>query len=166
MTKKQMKERALLLLAYAFMKETLDRSKDVPLSEITKADLTFTAVYKKLDRIKRTFANEKVRNFLLKRVPDDISKTCDLGLVAVVVLAWFKRLNLTKEIVVTENLEELTEAIVKSVDYETAKNSIEFASELVADVFPDQRGLVEFRRISGKFPFNLIKEKENVCKSA
>jgi len=166
MTKKQMKERALLLLAYAFMKETLERSKDVPLSEITKADLTFTSVYKKLDRIKRTFANEKIRNFLLKRVPEDINKTCDLGLVAVVVLAWFKRLNLTKEIVIKENLEELTEAIVKSVDFETAKNSIEFASELVADVFPDQKGLIEFRKISGKFPFNLIKENENVSKTA
>jgi hypothetical protein len=38
MTKKQMKERALLLLAYAFMKETFERSKDVPLSEIIKAE--------------------------------------------------------------------------------------------------------------------------------
>jgi hypothetical protein len=82
------------------------------------------------------------------------------------VLVWFKRLNLTKEIVITENLEELTEAIVKSVDFETAKSSIEFASELVADVFPDQRGLIEFRKISGKFPFSLIKESENDRKSA
>jgi len=166
MTKRQMKERALLLLAYAFMKETLEKSKNVPLSEITKADLTFTSVYKKLERIKRTFANEKIRNFLLKRVPEDINKTCDLGLVAVVVLVWFKRLNLTKEIVIKENLEELIEAIVKSVNFETAKNSIEFASELVADVFPDQKGLIEFRKISGKFPFSLIKESGNVCKTA
>jgi hypothetical protein len=39
---------------------------------------------------------------------------------------------------------------------EFIKNSIEYASSLVVDVFPDKKGLIEFRRISNKFPFDLI----------
>jgi len=166
MTKQQKKERALLLMAYAFLKVAYENINEISLKDKTQADLILERIYKKLDNIKKIFANDKVRNFLLRRVPDDISKTTDITVVAIIVLAYFKMFNLTKEINLIEDLEYLTKQAVYSVDKDTAINSIKYASDLVADVFPDKKGLIEFKKLANKFPFNLIKELENVRESA
>ena len=128
MTKRQKKERSLLLLAFAFMQIIKENAEDVSIKEITEADLIFTNSYKKLFRISKYFADKRIVKFLLNRVPDNIAKYSDPPLVAVIVLDWFKTLNLTKEIVITENLEKLAEAIIDGLDDETIKNSVEFAS--------------------------------------
>ncbi|GAB6045101.1 hypothetical protein JCM11957_06990 [Caminibacter profundus] len=166
MTKQQKKERALLLMAYAFLKVTYENTNEISIKDKTQADFILERVYKKLDNIKKIFVNEKIRNFLLKRVPDDISKTTDIAIVAIVVLAYFKMFNLTKEINLVEDLEFLTKQAVYSTDKETAINSIKYASDLVADVFPNKKGLIEFKKLANKFPFNLIKELEDVRKTA
>ena len=166
MTKQQKKERALLLMSYAFLRATFENIGEIDLKDKTQADLILERVYKKLDNIKRVFANAKIRKFLLSRVPDDISKTTDITITAIVVLAYFKMFNLTKEINLTEDLEYLTKQAVYSTDKDMAINSIKFASDLVADVFPDKKGLIEFKKLTHRFPFNLIKELEDVRESA
>jgi hypothetical protein len=162
MTKKQKRERGLLLLSYSFLHQLWEREgkKELELKGMTEADLIFKQVYKKLFRIRRIFADERIKDFVLKRVPDDISRTCDMSLVAVVILNWFKRLNLTKEIILTDDIEKLTKLIAQEMrnnnEDEFIKNSIEYASSLVVDVFPDKKGLIKFREMTNKFPFDLI----------
>jgi hypothetical protein len=164
MTKKQKKERALLLLAYSFLKiEYEERGiEENDIKKIEKIDLELYNIYKKLERLKILFANPKIRDFLLSRVPNKLAKQSDMILVSLLVLCYFKLFNLSKEIVFVEDFEKLIKEIIDETNppEDILKNSIEFANELVSSIFPDQKGLIEFRKLTGKFPFELLKEKE------
>ena len=55
MTKQQKKERALLLMAYAFLKVAYENINEISLKDKTQADLILERIYKKLDNIKKIF---------------------------------------------------------------------------------------------------------------
>jgi hypothetical protein len=106
LTTEQLQERALLLLSYSFLHKIFEQqdNKNLELKNMSETDLMFKQIYKKLSRIKKSFTNNETRDFLLKNVPDNISKNCDIALVVTIILAWFKRFNLTKEFLIIDEL--------------------------------------------------------------
>jgi hypothetical protein len=162
LTTKQLQERALLLLSYSFLHEIFEQqdNKNLELKDMSEADLMFKQIYKKLCRIKKSFTNNETRDFLLKNVPDNILKRCDMALVSILILAWFKRFNLTKEIIINDDVEKLAKLITEELKNENENeiivNSIEYANSLVCCIYPKKKGVIEFRKMLNKFPFNLI----------
>jgi hypothetical protein len=189
LTTEQLQERALLLLSYSFLHKIFEQqdNKNLELKNMSETDLMFKQIYKKLSRIKKSFTNNETRDFLLKNVPDNISKNCDIALVVTIILVWFKRFNLTKEFLISDDVEKLTKLIVEELKTENKKeiiinddveklakliteelkneneneneiivNSIEYANSLVCCIYPKKKGVIEFRKMLNKFPFNLI----------
>lgn len=177
----QLKERALLLMAYSFLNQVwLDKEKErkkLGIKDKAEADIMFETVYKKLLRIRMFFIgrNQEIKEYLLKNVPNNISKVCDTSLVGIILLGWFKRLNKTKDIILNENIErlatlgarELVREDIKIIDEdenreikgkEIIENSIDYTTMLVICLFPNEKGLIEFKRKINHFPFNLLDE--------
>jgi hypothetical protein len=181
LSEQQLKERALLLMAYSFLNQVWlnkeKKRKKLGIKDKTEADIMFETVYKKLLRIRMFFIgrNQEIKDFLLKNVPDNISKVCDTSLVGIILLGWFKRLNKTKDIILNENIErlaalgarELVREDIEIIDEdenreikgeEIIENSIDYTTMLVNCLFPNENGLIEFRKKLNHFPFNLLDE--------
>ncbi len=174
MTKKQLKERALLLFSLSFIMEGLNqlelidpKTKELK-CDISKAedhdDMLVLSIYKKLKRLRPSYANEKVSKFMFKRIesiPDEISQECQpllMGLIGVYFYQKFKRTNEFDLGINPSKIEEMFKSLIND-NFIITKQTITKAIEIIESIYPDEKGLIEFYRLSNRFPFN-IKTKE------
>jgi hypothetical protein len=116
---------------------------------------------------------QEVQNYLFKIVPEELSKVSDTLLTGVILLSWFKRFNKTKDIVLNEDMEKLAALIAKEFisdnvtvinkdenkiigGDEVIKNSIEYAEMLITCLYPEEKGLIDFKKKLNHFPYNLL----------
>ena len=174
MTKKQLRERALLLFSLSFIMEGLDqldlidkKTKDLK-CDISEAedsdDMLVLSIYKKLKRLRPSYANKKVLDFFfkrLKKVDDAVSQDCQpllMGLIGVYFYQKFKRTNEFDLGINPFKIEEMFKSLIND-NFIITKQTIIKAIEIIESIYPDEKGLIEFYRLSNRFPFN-IKTKE------
>ncbi len=176
MTKKQLKERALLLFALSFIMEGLNqlnlidtKTKDLK-CDISKAedkdDLLVLNLYKKLKRLRPSYANEKVSSFMFKRIesiPDELSQECQpilMGLIGVYFYQKFKRTNEFDLGINPKKIENIFKDLIDVHNFKVTPCTINRSIKIIEAIYPDEKGLIEFYRLTNRFPFN-IKIKEN-----
>jgi len=176
MTKKQLKERALLLFSFAFLMEGLrqleliDEKTKEPTVDLSKLedryDIKLISIYKKLKRLRPSFANKKVSNFFYKKIEkisDDISQDCLVLLIGLIGIYFYQKFKRTNEFVLdisTNEIEEIFNEINK--ENEITECTINKAIEIIESIYPDEKGLIEFYKLTDRFPFNLLKDDKNV----
>ncbi len=159
MYKYQLKEKALLLGAYSFLLEAKKYMQEVSLKEKTALDMEFERLFKKLSNIKESITTKKVEKFFFKRIPQDKAiKGVDIVTIALTLMYLHKHFVEKKDFTFTESVEEILEALREQSqdDKEMFNNSLLFAVDLFKSIYPDKAGLLEFRKILGKEPFNLL----------
>ena len=171
MTKKQMKERALLLYSFAFMQEGLRQRKILDEDNNPKYglenldnfyDMKTILIYKHLKRLRLSFAQPNVRQFFLRRITENeeyISLECDPLLMGLIGLYFYIRFNKTKEFVLNISAEDIKE-IFEYAKTETviSDDTINISVKIITAIYPDEKGLVEFYKLTNRFPFNLLTE--------
>ena len=171
MTKKQMKERALLLYAFAFMQEGLRQRGILDENNNPKYglenldnfhDMKTVLIYKHLKRLRPTFAQLNVRQFFLRRITENedyISPECDPLLMGLIGLYFYIRFNKTKEFVLNINSKDIEEIFeYAKTETEISDDTINISVKIITAIYPDEKGLVEFYRLTNRFPFNLLTE--------
>ena len=175
MTKKQLKERALLLFSLSFIMEGLNqldlidqKTKDLK-CDISKAedhdDMLVLSIYKKLKRLRPSFANEKVSNFMFRRiasVPDELSESCQpilMGLLGVYFYQKFKQTNEFDLGINTKKIESIFKNLQEVHNFKISQCTVNRTVKIIESIYPDEKGLIEFYKLTNKFPFNInIKE--------
>ena len=175
MTKKQLKERALLLFILSFLMEGLnqaglinEKTKDleVDMLEVEDSnDMLVLNLYKKLKRLRPSYANEKVSSFMYKRiesVPDELSQECQpilMGLIGVYFYQKFKRTNEFDLGINPKKIENIFKDLANVHSFKISPCTINRSIKIIEAIYPDEKGLIEFYRLTNRFPFN-IKTKE------
>jgi hypothetical protein len=177
MTKKQLKERALLLFSFSFILEGLnqidlidEKTKNIK-EDISKAedkdDLLALVLYKKLKRLRPSFTNKKVVDFFFKRINkinDDLSQDCQpilMGLIGVFFYQKFKRTNEFDLGIRPSEIEKAFFNLIKD-GFNVNDCTIDKSIEIIRSIYPDESGMIEFYKLSNRFPFN-IKIKDEKC---
>jgi len=156
MKKYQLKERALLLLSYAFLQKMFTENKNsVKIYEKTKNDFDIEFLYKMLDNIKKTIANKKIETFLLKRISNDSLNDIDLMTIVLTIMFYHKTIVDKKDFTFNFDFYELLKNASMDFDKKIFNNSIETASNLFIDIFPEKKPLILFKKVTNKKPFNL-----------
>ena len=175
MTKKQLKERALLLFSLSFIMEGLNqlelidpKTKELK-CDISKAedhdDMLVLSIYKKLKRLRPSYANEKVSKFMFKRIesiPDEISQECQpilMGLIGVYFYQKFKRTNEFDLGISPKKIENIFKDLTEVHNFKISPCTINRSLNIIESIYPDEKGLIEFYKLTNRFPFN-IKTKE------
>jgi len=175
MTKKQLKERALLLFALSFLMEGLNQLElidpetkelNVGMLEVEDHDdMLVLNLYEKLKRLRPSYANEKVSNFMFKRIesiPDEISQDCQpilMGLIGVYFYQKFKRTNEFDLGINPKKIENIFKDLVNIHNFKISPCTISRSIKIIEAIYPDEKGLIEFYKLTERFPFN-IKTKE------
>jgi len=165
MTKKQLKERALMLFIFSFMKEgfrLLDLEPEkIDLSKLTdELDIKLISFYRQMKRLRPTYTQEKVINFFYKRIEkinDDIQQECQplyMGLIG----AWFyNRFKRTNEFTLSLKSNDIEKIINEyNKEFGISDCTIKKSIEIIESIYPDERGLIEFYRLTNRFPFYLL----------
>ncbi len=176
MTKKQLKERALLLFSLSFLMEGLNqlglidpKTKDLK-CDMAEAedddDVIIFSIYKKLKRLRPSFGNKKVVNFFFKRLSkleDEISQDCQpllMGLIGVYFYQKFKRTNEFDLGIKPSRIEKMFKSLIDE-GFEVTNQTILKTLEIIESIYPDEKGLIEFYRLTNRFPFNILKQRSN-----
>jgi len=175
MTKKQLKERALLLFALSFLMEGLnqaglinEKTKDLEVDMLKVEDgndMLVLNLYKKLKRLRLSYANEKVSKFMFKRIesiPDELSQECQpilMGLIGVYFYQKFKRTNEIDLGINPKKIENIFKDLIDVHNFKITPCTINRSIKIIEAIYPDEKGLIEFYRLTNRFPFN-IKTKE------
>jgi hypothetical protein len=166
MKKYQLKERGLILVSFAMMKEgfkILDlEPMEINLVEFEDMyDVKLIILYKKLYKLNKMFATKKVLNFVDKRlstVEDNIERECQPLYIGLLVLYLYLKSDCKKDLVISEVSYKDIEKIVLDhhSEYKISKCTVNKAVELYNAIYPDMKGYVEFLNLSNRFPFNLV----------
>jgi len=172
MKKQQRRERALLLLVYAMLQEGfriididpnkvgLERFEDV-------LDMKVVMLYKKMSKIVRTLGSKKITNFLDQRlatVDDSIEKECQPFYIGILIY-YFHLLNVEKkDFIFTDLKKKDIEDIVEehNKEFGISDCTLNKSIDLYCSIYPQQKGYIEFRKITNKFPFDIIKQKKEI----
>jgi len=170
MTKKQLKERALLLFSFAFIMEGLrqlnliDEKTKEPTNDLSKFnnkyDVKIISIYKKLKRLRPSFTNEKVLKFFDKRtskISDNLEKNCIILLMGLIGIFFYQKFKRTNEFIIDINPDEIEKMFkeLQSNGYYITKCTVNKSIEIIESIYSDEKGLIEFYRLSKRFPFNL-----------
>jgi transaldolase len=121
--------------------------------------LEFERLFKKLSNIKGSITTKKVENFFFKRIPQDKAlKGVDIVTIALTLMYLHKHFVEKKDFTFTENVEEILQALREQSknDKELFNDSLLFGVDLFKSIYPDKAGLLEFKKILGKEPFNYL----------
>jgi hypothetical protein len=178
MKKYQLKERALILFVYAFMKREFEETKkeegidliNSRLEEFTNYfDIKIMSLFKKLERLNKIFSTKRIADFLLTRVEKkaflDKKRWYDVKplYASLIVLYWYLKANYKKDIVITEIKPDEIKKIVEEQqkDYGLPYDTLDFAEYTFTHLYPDLQGYIEFLKLSNVFPYSLFNNKKN-----
>jgi len=121
MKKYQLKERALMLVIYAMMKEGFRMIDIEPIKiDISKfedsLDMSLISAYKKINRLNKTFANEKISIFLdtkLRQIYDNLNQECQPLYIGLLVLYFYINIDTKKDLIITDLNKEQIKQIFK-----------------------------------------------------
>jgi len=165
MKKYQLKERALMLVIYAMMKEGFRMIDIEPIKiDISKfedsLDMSLISAYKKINRLNKTFANEKISIFLdtkLRQIYDNLNQECQPLYIGLLVLYFYINIDTKKDLIITDLNKEQIKQIFKEHNKEFGISSctIKKAIEVFNVVYKDEQGYITFLETTNRFPFNL-----------
>jgi len=145
MTKKQRKERAVLLLAYSLISQYRDsliyNNKD------NLYDLKLKRLVKQLDLIAKSFANKKIERFLVERISKvDVTEVeIDPFLVAFYLLEILFKTNKVDFNLNIKDIVEVREALENTTELKA--NSLNYAISLYESINPESKGFLEFFKL-------------------
>ena len=136
--------------------EVFKNLKEEELKNATYYDLKAVRIYKRLDKLKGSFANKKIRRFLLKRLDFDKFAKTDLAIAGILGLWWYETLKVTKEFHISDK--SSLEALVKIMgenNQDYLYSTIEFLDFVASSVFPEAKEKIVLKKALNKFPYCL-----------
>jgi len=167
MKKYQLRERAILLLIYAFLKEGY-RLLGIDFKSVNLADfediydIKLTTLVQKLSRLNKSYANEKIIEFFNKRtknVRDEIEKECQPLFIGLLIFYFYKLIDDKKDFVLNElNIQEIKEILYEHhKEFIISNCTVNKAKELFLCIYPEKKVVIEWLESRNKFPFNSIR---------
>jgi hypothetical protein len=181
MKKYQLKERALILFVYAFMKREFEETKKEEGIDLINSgleefknifDIKIMSLFKKLDRLNKIFSTKRIADFLLTRVEKkaflDKRRWYDVKplYASLIVLYWYLKVDYKKDIVITEiKLDEIKKILKEQQkDYGLSYDTLDFAEYVFTHLYPDLQGYIEFLKLTNAFPYNLFNDEKKSLK--
>ena len=158
----QLKERALMLLIFALMKQYFLEEEIEPKKINTNKlnnvyDIKIINLFKKIEKLNKTFINKETSDFLdmkLKKINDKLDYNCHLLSIFLLLLYFYLNTDTKKDFI----LNELSKDDIKNIFKEKLDiNNCEInkAKELFLSIYNEKEGYICFLEASNKFPFNL-----------
>jgi len=164
MKKYQYKERSLILISYAFINEgfrllNIDLNVE-PSKFVDELDLKLFLLYKKLFKLNKLFATEKLLHWFNKRlnkIEDEIGEECQPLYIGLLVFYFYLKIDTNKDLFIKEISKKNIEDIIKEHNkYYTISNcTIKKAEDIFKVIYPDEEGYIEFLKQTKRFPYGL-----------
>ena len=165
MLKYQLRERATLLLVYAFLREGyrilgIDFN-NINLSEFKDLyDIKLTVLVQKLSRLNKTYTNKKILNFFNKRtkgIKDELEQECQPLYIGLLIFYFYKLIDDKKDFVLNElNIKDIKHILYEhNKEFGISKCTINKAKELFLCIYPEKKVVIDWLENRNKFPFDL-----------
>ncbi len=145
-----MNEKALLLIVYSFLLEAITRCDLDPLGKkrygrlIPENTLKLITVFRKLKQLHKSYANPKVRDFLIKKVEDPGKKyVIDIVYVAILLLYFYRIADIKRKItpISVKDAKELLYNILKE---DLTADEVMAARDIFISLYPNKEVTTEF----------------------
>ena len=141
----KLKEKSLLLLIYSFLDQAIVEEKigiDKKYGSLRDRNIKVINIYKKLKATRKSFANKKIRDYLLSRIDDPSGVVVDVVYIAIILL-YFYRLSDIKRTISPLSVKEAKE-LIEAIRDDLNIDEIKVAKNFFKALFPEKEGSVEF----------------------